>query len=116
MAFYDDMQDVATELLTEFGKSITFSRITKTFNKITGKNTTATTATTATVGVEIPINQRLVDGTRIQSGDRSLIIDASYAPVMADTVSLSGETWSIVEIQPIKPADTVIAYRLQVRK
>lgn len=116
MAFYDDMQDVAAELLTEFGQTLTFKRITKTFNKITGKNTTATTATSTVVGVEVPINNRLIDGTRIQAGDRQLVIAATYAPVMSDTVSLSGEYWSIVEIQPIQPADTVIAYRLQVRK
>ncbi len=84
MAFYDDMQDVATELLTEFGKAITFERITKTFDKITGKNTLTGYATTSTVGVEVPINNRLVDGSRIQAGDRQVIVDASYAPTMSD--------------------------------
>jgi len=46
MAFYDDMQDVATDLLTEFGKSITFTRITKTFNKITLPNSSSVTMRT----------------------------------------------------------------------
>lgn len=84
MAFYDDMQDVATELLTEFGKTLTFERITKTFDKITGKDTARSTAEFTTVGVEVPINQRLVDGTRIQAGDRFFIIDSSFAPAMGD--------------------------------
>lgn len=84
MAFYDDMAEVATDLLTEFGKTLTFERITKTFNKITGKDTSRTTAEYTTVGVEVPINQRLVDGTRIQAGDRFFIIDSSFAPAMGD--------------------------------
>ncbi len=84
MAFYDDMQNVATELLTEFGKSVTFERITKTFNKITGKDSARSTAEFTTVGVEVPINQRLVDGTRVQAGDRFIIVDSSYAPAMGD--------------------------------
>ena len=84
MAFYDDMADVATDLLTEFGKPVTFERVTKTFNKITGKDTARTVANFSTVGVELSINQRLIDGTRIQSGDRFVIVDSSYSPSMGD--------------------------------
>lgn len=84
MAFYDDMQDVVTELLTEFGKSVTFERVTSVFNPITGMDTSRTTATTDTVGVEIPINKALIDGTRVQSDDKFIVIDASFEPMMSD--------------------------------
>lgn len=117
MAFYDDMADVATELLTEFGKSVTFEQVTTVFNPITGTDTTRTVTEHSTVGVEIPIRQALIDGSRVQVGDRFLIVDDSYAPMMADLVSDdAGAQWAIVAIEPINPAGTPIAYRVQVRK
>lgn len=84
MAFYDRMADTATRLLTKFGKQVTFERVTSVFNPITGMDTSRTTATTDTVGVEIPINQSLIDGTRVQVGDRFFVVDSSFEPMMSD--------------------------------
>ncbi len=84
MAFYDRMADTATRLLTKFGKSVTFQRVTSVFNPITGMDTSRTTETIDTVGVEIPINQALIDGTRVQSDDKFIVIDASFEPMMSD--------------------------------
>lgn len=84
MAFYDRMADTATRLLTKFGKSVTFERVTSVFNPITGMDTSRTTETTDTVGVEIPINKALIDGTRVQVGDKFIVIDASFEPMMSD--------------------------------
>lgn len=84
MAFYDRMADTATRLLTKFGRPVTFERVTSVFNPITGMDTSRTTATTDTVGVEIPINKALIDGTRVQSDDKFIVIDASFEPTMSD--------------------------------
>lgn len=84
MAFYDRMADTATRLLTKFGRPVTFERVTSVFNPITGMDTSRTTATTDTVGVEIPINKALIDGTRVQVGDKFIVIDASFEPMMSD--------------------------------
>jgi len=84
MAFYDRMADTATRLLTKFGRPVTFERVTSVFNPITGMDTSRTTETTDTVGVEIPINKALIDGTRVQVGDRFLVVDASFEPMMSD--------------------------------
>lgn len=123
MAFYDDMSVVATELLTEFGKVVTFERVSATFDPVTGIDSTRTVTTYQTVAVEVPIRDALVDGTRIVVGDRFLIIDASTAPCMGDklrntavcSVIPTTELLSIVAIEPINPGGTPIAYRLQVR-
>lgn len=100
MAFYDDMADVATELLTEFGKAITFEQVTTVFNPITGTDTTRTVTEHSTVGVEIPIRQALIDGSRVQVGDRFLIVDDSYAPSMSDRLQDSPFTGYAIAMEP----------------
>lgn len=100
MAFYDDMADVATELLTEFGRAITFEQVTTVFNPITGTDTTRTVTEHSTVGVEIPIRQALIDGTRVQVGDRFLIVDDSYAPSMSDRLQDSPFTGYALAMEP----------------
>lgn len=100
MAFYDDMADVATELLTEFGKSVTFEQVTTVFNPITGKDSSRTVTENTTVGVEVPIRNALIDGTRVQVGDRFLIVDDSYAPSMSDRLQDSAYTGAAVAFEP----------------
>lgn len=102
MAFYDDMADVATELLTEFGRTVTFERITDTFNPVTGKDTARTTTEFTPVGVEVPINKALIDGTRVQVGDRFLTIDAAtgYVPEMSDRLQDSPFTGYALAMEP----------------
>lgn len=102
MAFYDDMADVATELLTEFGRTVTFERITDTFNPVTGKDTARTTTEFTPVGVEVPINKALIDGTRVQIGDRFLTIDAAtgYVPEMSDRLQDSPFTGYAIAMEP----------------
>ena len=112
MAFYDDMQDVATELLTEFGRPVTFERVTSVFNPITGMDTSRTTETTDTVGVEIPINKALIDGTRVQVGDKFIVIDASFEPMMSDRLMVGPPVVScaypldatLAEIEAVDPS------------
>jgi hypothetical protein len=112
MAFYDDMATTVTELLTEFGVAITLTRTDGVFDPVAAKTTSASDADVATIGVWQTIRATLVDGSRIRAGDKFLVIDASQAPRMSDKIA----GWSIVEINEINPAGTVLAYRLQVRK
>lgn len=109
---YDDLAETVTDLLTEFGQAITLSRYSATFNSVTGKDSAASTASLTTVGVWQSIRAELIDGSRIQAGDKLLIIDASVTPAMGDKV----DGWQIVDITTINPAGTALAYRLQVRK
>lgn len=106
------MAATVTRLLTNYGAPITMVRRTNTFNQVTGKNTASTSADVSAVGVWQAINSRLVDGTRIKTGDRFLIIDATNAPLMGDTVA----DWSVTDIEEIKPASVVLAYRMVMRK
>lgn len=112
MAFYDDMATVVTELLTEFGATVTLVRTSDTYDSITGKSSGATTTDYDTIGVWRNIDARLVDGTRIRQGDKEVVIDASVEPLMGDVI----DGWQILSIHEINPAGTVLAYVLTVRK
>ena len=112
MSFYDDMADTVTELLTEFGKTVTLSRSTTTFDPVTGMNSASSTESLDTIGVIVPIRQSLIDGTRVQVGDKFYTLGPDVAPAMSDKI----DGWSLVAIEPINPAGTVLAYKVQVRK
>lgn len=84
MSFYGRMASTASRLLTQYGKPIVLERITSVFNPVTGNDTSRTVAESTTIGVEIPIRDALVDGTRVKVGDRFFIIDSSFAPAMGD--------------------------------
>lgn len=112
MAFYDDMAETVTDLLTEFGQAITLTRTSGVFDPVTGKDTSSTASDVSTIGIWQTIRGTLIDGTRIRAGDKFLVIDGTQAPRMSDKI----DGWSVVEINEINPAGTVLAYRLQVRK
>jgi hypothetical protein len=84
MSFYGRMASTASRLLTQYGKPVVLERITSVFNPITGMDTSRTVSESTTTGVEIPIRDALVDGTRVKVGDRFLIVDASIEPEMSD--------------------------------
>jgi hypothetical protein len=59
-----------------------------------------------------------VDGTLIKAGDRLALLandNLSRAPKTGDKVEDS-ETYTIVGIEEIKPGDTVLLYKLQLRR
>lgn len=112
--FYDGMASVARELLAEFGAPIVFTRVTgEVKNPVTGQVTTlGTTTTFSPNGVIVPINAKLIDGTRIKAGDQLCIIDDTLEPLMSDKIA----GWSIQEIGYKKPAGTPLVYFVRVRK
>jgi hypothetical protein len=113
MSFYDEMATVARDLLAEFGAPIAFTRVTgEVRNPATGQITTPGTTTTLTAnGVVVPIRARLVDGTRIKAGDKDMILDDTFEPLMSDKTT----GWSIQEITPSNPAGTPLVYFVRVR-
>ena len=92
----------------------------------------------ASTGVFRSIARRLVDGTRIQSGDRELVMVPDVEVRMGDRIDVSsiGDTtattvggapgiilgagvagsWAIQEINEVRPAGTILAYVVRVRR
>jgi len=117
MAFYDDMAVVAVELLTEFGGAVTLPRVTDgSYDPVTGETTAGSDDTQATIGLIKPYPDNLVDGTRIRSTDKMLVLTASVEPLMTDTPQMGGVTLGSVEsIKTVNPAGTPICYFVQIR-
>lgn len=138
MTFYTDMADTVSELLAEFGTAVNIVRPALNFNNTTNKPTSGGNTVIASTGVFRSIARRLVDGTRIQSGDRELVMVPDVEVRMGDRIDVSSigdttattvggapgiilgagvaGTWAIQEITEIRPAGVLLAYVVRVRR
>lgn len=120
MTFYSEMQGVANELLTEFGDTWTLRRVNKgTYNPSTNTRTTDSTDNYSVKCVRQNYKNNQIDGENIQNGDILLLVDAYGLEITPDTTDIfinSSETWQIVNIELIKPGDTIVMYKIQVRQ
>tara|TARA_R110000782_G_C14819221_1_gene413868 strand:- start:21717 stop:22073 length:357 start_codon:yes stop_codon:yes gene_type:complete len=117
MAFYDDMAAVAVELLNEFGTPVVLPRVTGgSYDPVTGETTAGSDESATTIGLIKPYPDNLIDGTRIRSTDKMLVITAAVEPLMTDTPQMGGTTLgSVVGIKTVNPAGIPICYFVQVR-
>ena len=124
MTFATDMQQVATELLTEFderpadGKIQLIKNSSAVWDEILAEDVITEGATIDLVGVAVPYSQSMVDGTTIQTGDIKLTVTLATEPLAQDKIILDGVEHSIVSITPFaytgKPL--TIAYAIQIRR
>lgn len=117
MSFYAEMAVVARDLIREFGQTITFRRVNEAFydaaHDIAGKDAEQFYHPH---GILRPFPSRLIDGTRITTKDRVLILDDTFEPDMADQPMINGRYWSIKEITASNPAGVPLVYFVQVRQ
>jgi hypothetical protein len=115
--FYESLGDTALSLLVKFGKSITLSRETGgSIDPITGAVTAGTDTSVTTTGVLLSYPDKMIDGTRILSSDRLLLLSNEQAPLPSDKPVIDGEEWSIVNPDKISPAGIDVIYKIQVRR
>ncbi len=117
MNFYEDMAATALSLLAEFGKSITLTRTTgASYDPVTGVTVPGTDASVTTTGLIKPYPDNLINGTRIMTGDKELVLSNEQTPTMDDKPVIDGKSWSVIGIKTIKPDDaTPVVYFCQVR-
>jgi hypothetical protein len=137
-AFYDRMAATVTRLLTQYGTAVNIVRPALNFDNTTNQPTSGGNTVIASTGVFRSIARRLVDGTRIQSGDRELVMVPDVEVRMGDRIDVSsiGDTtattvggapgiilgagvagsWAIQEINEVRPAGTILAYVVRVRR
>lgn len=91
-----------------------------TYNPATGTFSGQTSTTQSVKMLITNFNKTEIDETLIKSGDRLGLLapqtDLTRAPKTADKVTDNSETFTIVGIEEIKPGDTVLLYKLQLRK
>lgn len=118
MGFYDRMAQSALRLIAEKGASLTYRRLVKGFDPLTGATVTASTDYAIT-GVVQEATPGPLDNAMVRRGDRIVLVAAEALPVVPEAGSvllLEDTEWSIVHVGAIKPGDTAIAWRLQVRR
>ena len=118
MGFHDRMAQSALRLIAEQGASLTYRRLVQGFDPLTGATVTASTDY-AIAGVVQEATPGPLDNSMIRRGDRLVLVAAGALPVVPEAGSvllLEGLEWSIVHVGAIKPGDTAIAWRLQVRR
>lgn len=128
MAFYDDMQDVALEMLAEFGQQLTLKRVTGgTYDPATGTDTPGTTETQTITAVVLPASNGTIEafdnkfegGTLIESNLRALKIAAkglTWAPAPGCVVTLDGHDWAMIGATSSNPAGTPLVYSASIRR
>jgi hypothetical protein len=116
-AFYNRMAATASKLLAKFGSEVSVSRTTGgSVNPVTGAITPGATTTLKAQGIISEFDTKLVDGTAIRYGDRLLIIDNTFEPLMTDRPLIGSQQWNIVSIEAKKPAGVAVVYMIHVRR
>jgi len=114
MSFYTRAAATALKLLTKYGTDtiLTHKPTTGGINPVTGLDTRGSSTTTTVKGIYKRIPSDLIDGTRIQTTDKMIVLDNTKEPLMTDTIG----SWNIEEITEVKPTITTIIYFVRLRK
>ena len=127
-AFYDEMADVALELIEEFGQEIVISRTTAgEYDPVTGIGGGSITETQTVLALVLPaskgtveaFDQKLVSGTLVESNLRALKIAAkscTWAPSPGCKVTLYGHDWSMIGVTESNPAGIPLVYSASVMR
>lgn len=118
MAFdYAKIAATAARLIENFGQTISVTRTTgATIDPVTGAAVAGTDTVYSPKGILKKYPDDVIDGTRIETGDRELILDNTIEPDLSDKVTVQGEQWTIVNVTSVNPAGTAIVFFCQVRK
>lgn len=118
MAFYDEMQNIATGLLTEFNQGvIEYGRITPGSGPDYNPGPSTIVWTTLKGATARGVSQKYVSLSLAVATDKQVVMVADQlVPDIKDKVRIDGVELKIVHIDPKPSAGTVAAYILIVRK
>ena len=113
MSFYGDMAQLATELITEYGRDM----IMLTYTESGPDYAPTRTPVDVTInGVFTSFITSDIDGTLIKKEDKMVLVDSSVEPVKSASIVDGGDIYELVDFNEIAPGPTSILYKLQVRK
>jgi hypothetical protein len=118
-ALYGELAQAAVDLLNELGQLVLVSRAGAGggYDPDSGFVDEEAVQVWSASGVEFQYNQREVDGSLIQSGDRRVLIAPSLGttPQSGDVVTLGTVRLEVVESRPLQPAGVVVLHEVQAR-
>lgn len=121
---YTDLQNTAAALLEEFGQSVTLTKPGYTgdnqeYNPVTGQwevvegEEAGDPETGSVKAVFVGISQKWKDKFVIEQGDSVALVAADgLEPEQNDVL----DGWTILAVEKVKPAATVVLYKCHVRK
>jgi hypothetical protein len=118
--FYDEMADVALELITEFGQTVALQRTEPgEYDPETGTIGDGVAQEQPAQGILLEYTgQEFEASSLIQTGDKKLKIaakDLEWPPQLANKAVVQGRTYSVINAGETNPAGTPLIYTLQVR-
>lgn len=112
----------ASELLREFGQTVTLSRTTEpVYDPITGEYTGGGTVTASALAVLLPVGddagKQFGENGVVRVDDRKVIVEAGAAVDELTTLTdAGGLVWTFVNVTVLAPAGTVVLYKGFARK
>ncbi len=126
MAFYDNSAATALGLITKFGKSLPFSRISKTYDPVAGAVSASVATSQIVKGVNLPIKANDAAGMSeyliqaLTAGRLRKYIIATKGTTFElrplDVGNFDGEFWTVRGLTALDPAGTQIIWTLFVEK
>jgi hypothetical protein len=115
MTFYLSIQAIASDLLAQFGQSLTIRRQTaEVYDPESGSVMISTPVSLQTLGIFQSINKNLF--SNIEVGDRQVALSAAIEPLQGDELLIGGDAWAISEISAAAPAGVPLVYFARVRR
>ena len=115
-SFYSGMALTASRLISKYGYPALLTAHNDAVDPVTGVATTTSSNPVQVMGILQKYPTKLIDGSRIKTGDRLLIMDGNVKPLISDRVTIYSEDWAIESIETVNPASKTIVYFLQVRR
>lgn len=118
MAFdYADVANEAAEIIAEFGNAGTLTQVVAgTYNPATGAVEGGTTTVTTVNCCVFDFDDAVIDGTRIISGDKRVIMAAGAIPKPDDTFTWMGTVHRVIATKQLSPAGVNVLTEMQVRR
>lgn len=113
----------AKELIAEFGRAVSLRKVTTDTPADLAKPWVPgaeATADTAAIGVFLDTQRSFITGELIPADQSVVFLSASelgsVVPIGKDRLVDGSDTWEIVTVNTLKPANTVLLYELMVKK
>jgi hypothetical protein len=116
MSFYGELADTATELLVEFGQSMTLRRKTVgAYNSASGSAAVTTTDVTVQ-GVVFDEPMKDDSGTMVNVVSKKVILSVwqTVPPNVDDTLIILGQKYTVKSVQVVAPNGTNVVYKCYV--
>lgn len=116
MTFATNLQGVALQLLTNYGRSISLQRVTEgAYNTSTSTLASGTTTSYSGYGHPSPYTSNELANVDLLSTDIKLILYSTTMPLVGDVVTIDSVIYRVLSVQKVNAQGVNIIYKLQLR-